>query len=109
MITEMIKLINLCAKNNVPFELVEDTFFEKSTPHLYYPSASKAKCSIVCHEFSYGGKSGKLEIMGLSEYFTEDGEPSDDNVIGWLDAEDVFTVLNTDNFCFKFLNKKYFI
>lgn len=98
MITEMIKLINLCAKNNIPFELVEDTFFEKSTPHLYYPCASMAKCSVVCHDFSYGGKSGKLEIMGLSEYFTTDGEPAFDDVIGWLDAEEVFLVLNTDNF-----------
>jgi len=98
MITEMIKLINLCAKANIPFELTEDNFFGKSTPHLYYPSYKNHLCSVICHDYSYGGKEGKLEILGLTDYFV-DGWDNDNegDVIGWLEAEEVFKVFQADD------------
>ena len=94
--SEMYKLMNLLIKTHIPFEVIEDKFFEKITPHIYYPCAEKPKCSIICHEYSYGGRVGRLEIMGLSEYFTTDGVPMEDDVIGWLDAEKVFDAIFSD-------------
>lgn len=92
--SEMYKLINLLIKTHIPFEVVEDTFFEKTTPHIYYPCAENPKCSIVCHEFSYGGKKGKLESLGLTDYFTE--VPDYDEPIGWQDAEEIFEAICSD-------------
>lgn len=40
--------------------------------------------SIISHEFSYGGKSGLLEVMGSIS------QAEDDDVDGWLFAEEVF-------------------
>lgn len=94
--SEMYKLINLLIKTHISFEVVEDNFFEKITPHIYYPCAEEPKCSVISHDYSYGGKVGKLEIMGLSEYFTTNGEPMEDDVIGWLDAEEVFNAIFSD-------------
>ena len=94
--------INILVKKQVPFELVDDEFFGKITPHIFYPSHEKQKCSVICHEFSYGGKVGKLEIAGLSEYFTKDGEPTEDGIIGWLNAEEVGNAIIADYFFTKF-------
>ena len=44
----------------------------------------------ICHEYSYGGREGLLEIMGLV-----DDEICDD-VEGWLTAENVFARIYTD-------------
>lgn len=41
---------------------------------------------VVCHEYSYGGRQGLLEIMG--SIVTAEERESDD-VVGWLTAEDV--------------------
>jgi len=40
--------------------------------------------SIISHEFSYGGQSGLLEVMGSIS------QEEDDDVEGWLFAEEVF-------------------
>ena len=42
----------------------------------------------ICHQYSFGGKQGFLEIMGtLLTREEEDGDG--DGVVGWLTAEDV--------------------
>lgn len=89
---EMITLIDKLQSAHIPFVIEEQEFFGKSYPHVMYPSNwdDNCKCSVVCHEFSYGGSNGLLEIMGLAD----DG--IDDDVQGWLTANDVFARIYTD-------------
>lgn len=80
--TEMQKLINQLAQANIPFEV--GVHRHTLTTQVFYPSAEKCVCDAICHEFSYGGPEGFLEIMGLCS-----DVPYDD-VLGWLTAEQVF-------------------
>lgn len=80
---EMNKLIYMLTICGIPFE---------TRPHpigkslqLFYPSIASQVCDVVCDEFTYGGKDGLLETMGLVD------EDIDDSVQGWLTAEQMFT------------------
>lgn len=77
--TEMYKLINLLINAKIPFEVVE----LYDTPQVCYPSRSSCICDAICHSGSYGHEQGLLEIMGLNT-------GPDDDVEGWLTAEEVF-------------------
>lgn len=50
---------------------------------ILYDSRNKRVADAVCHHYSYGGDEGLLEIMGLG---------AEDDVIGWLTAEDVLRI-----------------
>lgn len=78
---EMPKLIKMLEDNQIPHELR----FIHDTLQVGYPNFDESDiiCDVVCHEFSYGGSDGYLEMMGLCEE-----EP--DNVLGWLNAEEVY-------------------
>ena len=82
---EMITLIDMLTSANIPFELRTDACGNKNN-QIYYPSYESRTCDVICHEYSYGGREGLLEIMGLvddeiwittgtgvSKYFEETG------------------------------------
>lgn len=81
---ELLKLVKLLAKADIPFEIYPFTI-EKftATYQVCYPNKQDCVCDAICHKYSYGHEQGLLEIMGLSE------APEDD-VEGWLTAEQVF-------------------
>lgn len=75
--TEMEKLIKALTKANVPFETIFDFW---GNDHVCYPNYGDMRCSVICNKYSYGGKEGLLEIMGL--VYDEE-----DSVEGYLTAE----------------------
>lgn len=77
---EMIKLIEILTKSCIPFEITACW----GAPQVWYPNREHAVCDVVCHKFSYGGKDGLLEVMGLV-----DKEKVGDEVEGYLTAEEV--------------------
>lgn len=89
---EMTKLAILLAKNNIPFELVgmksmsdDMKTFNKPVVQIISPSIVNRKMDAVCHNVSYGGRDGLLEIMVEDPAFEEE---NGDAVVGWLTAED---------------------
>lgn len=87
---EMVTLIDMLASANIPFELTTDVCGNKNN-QIFYPSYKDRICDIICHEFSYGGRDGLLEIMGL----LDEEEQEYDDVVGWLTAENVFARIYT--------------
>ena len=77
---EMTKLIKILKKSNIPFEVTSC----EGAPQVWYPNRKHVVCDAVCHKFSFGGKDGLLEIMGLV-----DEEEVGDEVEGYLTAEEV--------------------
>ena len=84
-INEMDRLIDMLMHWEIPFTLTNDVCGNVFN-QLWYPSKEKSVCDVICHEYSYGGKVGLLEMMGL---LTEE-EAKHDSVIGWMTAEQVF-------------------
>ena len=78
---EINKLTNLLDNAGIPYEMEE----------LYggwllcYPTKENRESDVICHGFSYGHEEGLLEMMGLTE---------DDDVQGYMTAEEVFEVWN---------------
>jgi hypothetical protein len=50
---------------------------------ILYDSRNKRVADAVCHSHSYGHEDGLLEIAGLG---------TEDDVLGWLTAEDVLRI-----------------
>lgn len=90
MYSEIKKLINLLDGEGIPYELTK----EFNGYHIVYPNSEERRCSVICHDYSYGHEAGLLEIMGL---LTEE-ETWYDSVVGWLEAEDVFNRIHNDYF-----------
>lgn len=82
---EMNKLIVMLCKADIPFDLA----IHFGRPQVIYPSVDNRICDAICHWGSYGHENGLLEIMGLC-----DGV--DDDVVGWLTAEEVFEKISED-------------
>ena len=82
--TEMQKLINMLAKADIPYELTVQPF--TNTIQVWYPTQANPVTDVICHEYSYGGKEGLLEIMGLVNEKNTGG----DSVEGHLTADEVF-------------------
>ena len=82
--TEMQKLINKLAKADIPCELAVHPF--TNTLQVWYPTRENPVCDVICHEYSYGGKDGLLEIMGL----VDEKKSGGDSVEGYLTADEVF-------------------
>lgn len=85
---EMLKLIDKLEWAHIPYETI-DIF---GTIQVLYPSIKDRICDVVCHDFSYGHEKGLLEIMGL----VKEKEIDDDEVEGYLTAEEVFDRIYTD-------------
>ena len=88
---EMMTLIDKLEIANIPFAAEADCY---GGIHVMYPDDWKngCKCSVISHKYSYGGREGLLEIMGL---LTEEEEEWDE-VVGYLTADDVFARIYTD-------------
>lgn len=76
--TEMNKLVVLLVQHKIPFEIKAFDIKDKPTWQICSPSIADTKVDAVCHEFSYGHHEGLIEIMSAFE----------DDVVGWLTAED---------------------
>jgi hypothetical protein len=85
--TEMTTLIDKLTIANIPFELATDCCGNENN-QVWYPSHDENVCDVICHEYSYGGEKGLLEIMGLTDDEYEDVE-------GWLTADEVFSRIYT--------------
>lgn len=83
MYSEIIKLREDLIAADIPFEFEE----LHGGYHIEYPNKHHGcLCSVVQHDFSYGGNIERLEIMGL---LTEE-ELRNDEVVGYKTADDVF-------------------
>jgi hypothetical protein len=80
--TEMDKLIIMLNEAKIPYDIRTQTL--TLTPQIIYPSLEIWTCDVICHEWSYGGKVGLLEMMGLIP------DEVDDEVEGYLTADVVF-------------------
>ena len=87
--TEMTKLITLLNSESIPYDLVDDVMGNEDN-QIFYPCVEKSICDVICHKYSYGGPKGLLEIMGLV------GEEIEDDVEGYLTAEEVFSRIKKD-------------
>lgn len=88
MYTEIKRLHAMLDEAGIPNDFwATDAGYEKSY-HLCYPDVEKGVtvCSVIQSPFSYGGEDNRLEIMGL----LTDEEREEDDVVGWLTAEEVF-------------------
>lgn len=88
--TEMQKLIKLLDSESIPYDLVDDVMGNANN-QVFYPCMEKAICDVICHHYSYGGRDGLLEIMGLV-----DEEKIGDTVEGWLTAKEIFSRIQKD-------------
>lgn len=85
---EIERLVEMLENNNIPFELTDDAM-DNSNNQVWYPNYEKKVCDVICHEYSYGGSDGYLEMMGLSENEYDDVE-------GWLTVEEVYDRIYKD-------------
>lgn len=76
---EMKRLFKLLDEADVPYEIC----YVLDTKQMCYPDKAHRICDAVCHQYSYGGEMGLLEIMGLVS------DDACDDVEGWLTAEEV--------------------
>ena len=79
---EIMELANMLAGAGIPFDLVRlyDGW------RLRYYSIDAEMCSVIEHQYSYGGRSDMLEIRGL---LTPE-ERKTDSVVGFMTAQEVF-------------------
>ena len=77
--TEMTKLAQALTINNIPF---------KERPLFNGVQIIGDGWDAICHDYSYGHEDGLIEVMGL-----DDGSNRDDDVIGYLTAEDVLKMV----------------
>lgn len=82
---EMITLIDKLQSAGIPFEVTKSQIDDSL--QVWYPSQKECVCDAICHRYSYGHEKGLLEIMGLAD--------TEDNVEGWLTADDVFARIYT--------------
>ena len=84
----MLKLISMLTAFHIPYEVAPDI---EGNPQVWYPNRKDSVCDAICHSFSYGGKDGLLEVMGLVD--------RNDDVLGYQHAEEV--LLRMANHYFK--------
>ena len=77
--TEMTKLAQALTINNIPF---------KKRPLFNGVQIIGDGWDAICHDGSYGHEDGLIEVMGL-----DDGSLRDDDVIGYLTADDVLKMV----------------
>lgn len=87
--TEMTKLITLLNSESIPYDLVDDVMGNEDN-QIFYPCVGESICDVICHEYSFGGPEGLLEIMGLVD------EEIGDTVEGYLTTEEVFSRIKKD-------------
>ena len=83
--TEVTRLVQMLVKNDIPFEIVTWSVFDKPCIKIASPNDEDCVVDAVCHHYSYGGSMGLLEVMG-----TANANCPNDDVVGWLTAEEAF-------------------
>lgn len=82
---EILRIKEMLDKANIPYEF--QTIFYGG--HIFYPRhGKKCVCSVIEHDGSYGHEEDRLEILGLMT--DEEKAREEDDVLGYLTAEDVF-------------------
>lgn len=81
---EILRLKEMLIQQKIPFDFSE---FHGGY-HICYPNKDNVICSVIEHDGSYGREDDKLEIQGLLT--EQELEETDDTVLGYLTAEDVF-------------------
>lgn len=90
--TEIAKLIALLTENRYPFSV---NYQEGKYPLIlgYAKTTNEAPLfDVVCSPWSYGGKEGLLEMMDRT-YYGGIFENTDDEVLGYLTAEEAFNYI----------------
>jgi len=90
MMNEMTKLAVLLAKEDIPFELVSWSVNGEATTSIVSPSQEDCIVDAVCHQFSYGGEEGLLEVLGSAN-----PELENIDVVGFLTAEEAIKYFRT--------------
>ena len=80
---EIMALANMLAGAGIPFDL---TRLYDGWRLLYYSSDAEL-CSVIEHQYSYGGRSDMLELRGL---LTPE-EKKYDSVVGFMTAQEAFS------------------
>lgn len=78
---EIFRLKEMLEKENISF--IFRNLFDGF--QICYPDTKNRVCSVIEHNGSYGHSQDRLEIMGLIS-----DEETDDEVLGYLTAENVF-------------------
>lgn len=81
---EILRLKDMLKKAKIPFEFSE--FF--GGYHIVYLNNQFTECSVIEHDCSYGREKDLLEIRGLMT--NKEMNREQDNVLGYLTAENVF-------------------
>ena len=90
---EILKLRDMLEQANIPFKFIEHNDFRNGYQIIYPETDAKLqRCSVIEHSFSYGHEADKLEIMGL----LTSAELQNDNVAGYLSADNVFERIRKD-------------
>lgn len=87
MYKEILRLKKMLEEAKIPFWWKEK-HFDGHQIEYPYKGNEKCICSVIEFEYSYGSKEDLLEIMGLTTEKEEQKE--DDDVLGYLTAENVF-------------------
>lgn len=84
--TEMTRLAVLLAKADIPFELValSEKFGGEASVQIVAPNRENGIIDAICHQRSYGGNIGLLEV------WCDDEEVVPNKCDGWLNAEEAF-------------------
>lgn len=83
--TEITKLAKMLAKEDIPFELYPWIVNGEATIQIASPDKEHCVVDAVCHQYSYGGKSGLLEVLGSAN----PNLPNED-VKGWMTANEAY-------------------
>lgn len=82
---EILKLKGMLESAKIPFKFSE---LHGGYHIVYSANSDKRICSVIEHDGSYGREKDLLEILGLMT--KEELEETQDTVLGYLTAEDVF-------------------
>ena len=78
--TELNKLAVMLARAGIPFEIKAFNIDKMATWSIVYPCDALKKISAVSHQYSYGGRSGLIEILEIER----------NEAVGFLSAESAF-------------------
>lgn len=87
---ELNKLLVLLARAGIPFEVFPYSLCGEYYFQICYPNKENCIVDAVSTPFTYGGKSGLIEIMWAGHW-------EDDDVRGWLTANEAFQFFDKAN------------
>lgn len=86
---ELNKLLVLLARAGIPFEVFPYSLCGKYYFQICYPDKENCVVDAVSTPYTYGGKNGLIEVMV--------GHWKDDDVHGWLTANEAFQFFDKAN------------